>query len=159
MKPIGFAAPALVAAVLAGSAASATAPGPATRDATDAVSSESRTKLKLKRSPYGKVLFGNGYALYRFTSDGAGQTRCRGRCARAWPPLVAGERIEVVDGVKRRLIGTIERPNGTEQITYDGQPLYGYVDDPRGEVFCHDVDEFGGTWYAVRRSGAAAPAG
>jgi hypothetical protein len=40
---------------------------------------------------------------------------------------------------------------------YDGRPLYGYVHDPRGEVYCHEVVEFGGTWYAVRKSGKRAP--
>ena len=156
MRPIALAALALTTAVLAGAVASA-APGPVGRDATGAVSDESRTKLKAKRSPYGRVLFGNGYALYLFTRDGDGETRCRGRCAKAWPPLVAGERIKAGKGVKRRLIGTIERPDGSEQVTYDDHPLYGYVDDPRGEVLCHDVFEFGGTWYAVRKSGRPAP--
>jgi predicted lipoprotein with Yx(FWY)xxD motif len=115
------------------------------------------TKLKLKRSPYGRVLFADGYAMYLFTRDSGSRSECRGRCAKAWPPLEARGPIDTGEGVKRRLVGTTKRANGTEQVTYDGHPLYGYIDDPRGEVLCHDVVEFGGTWYAVRGSGKPAP--
>jgi hypothetical protein len=38
-------------------------------------------------------------------------------------------------------------------VTYKGQALYFYVDDPRGQVLCNDVFEFGGTWYAVDAKG------
>jgi predicted lipoprotein with Yx(FWY)xxD motif len=47
--------------------------------------------------------------------------------------------------VGRSLIGTIERRDGRRQVTYRGQPLYFYVDDPRGKVLGNDVVEFGGT--------------
>jgi predicted lipoprotein with Yx(FWY)xxD motif len=115
------------------------------------------TKLKLKRSPYGRVLFADGYAMYLFTRDEGSESKCRGRCAKAWPPLRPRGELTAGRGVKRQLLGTITRANGTEQVTYDGHPLYGYVDDPRGEVLCHEVEEFGGTWLAVRRSGRPAP--
>ena len=114
-------------------------------------------KLRLERSPYGRVLFAGGYAMYLFTRDDGPRSQCRGRCARAWPPLVAHGRVEAGRGVKEHLIGTTTRANGRTQVTYGGHPLYGYVHDPRGEVLCHDVVEFGGTWYAVRKSGKPAP--
>lgn len=120
-------------------------------------SKERATKLKLKRSPYGRVLFAGGYAMYLFTRDSGSQSLCRGRCARAWPPLKARGRLDAGRGVKQRLLATTTRADGTEQVTYGGHPLYGYVDDPRGEVLCHNVFEFGGTWYAVRSSGKPAP--
>lgn len=126
-------------------------------DWTPAVAVENQnTKLKLKRSPYGKVLFANGYAIYVFTKDTTSQSECRGACAKAWPPLAARGKIKAGKGVKRRLLGTTTRDDGSEQLTYDGHPLYGYIDDPRGEVYCHDVVEYGGTWYAVKRSGKPA---
>ena len=31
--------------------------------------------------------------------------------------------------------------------------VYNYIDDPVGVVLCQDVREFGGVWYAVKRSG------
>jgi predicted lipoprotein with Yx(FWY)xxD motif len=140
---------ALVALVGAGSADQWTPAGAATK--------EQATKLKLKRSPYGRVLFANGYALYLFSRDQGAESKCYGECAEAWPPLEARGELKGGRGVKERLLGTTTRDDGSEQLTYDGHPLYGYVDDPRGEVFCHDVVEYGGTWYAVRKSGKPAP--
>jgi predicted lipoprotein with Yx(FWY)xxD motif len=115
------------------------------------------TKLKLKASPYGRVLFSGGYAQYLFTRDKGSTSACYGDCAEAWPPLEARGRVVAGPGVRQRLIGTTKRDDGTRQVTYRGKPLYGYVHDPRGEVLCHDVLEFGGTWYAVRRTGRPAP--
>jgi predicted lipoprotein with Yx(FWY)xxD motif len=115
------------------------------------------TKLSLKSSPYGRVLFSGGYALYVFTSDRRSTSDCYGDCAEAWPPLEADGRLVAGPGVRQRLIGTTKRDDGSRQVTYRGKPLYGYVDDPRGEVLCHDVFEFGGTWYAVRAGGRPAP--
>jgi predicted lipoprotein with Yx(FWY)xxD motif len=115
------------------------------------------TKLTLKSSPYGRVLFSGGYAMYVFTRDDGSRSRCYGECAEAWPPLEADGRLVAGPGVKQRRIGTTTRRDGGTQVTYRGRPLYGYIDDPRGQVLCHDVFEFGGTWYAVRGSGRPAP--
>jgi hypothetical protein len=54
--------------------------------------------------------------------------------------------------VKRSLLGTIRR-GSRRQLTYDRQPLYFYVSDPKGEVLCNDIVEFGGTWFAVTVEG------
>jgi len=115
------------------------------------------TKLTLKRSPYGRVVFSGGYARYVFTSDRSRESRCHDKCAAAWPPLEAAGELVAGRGVRARLLGTTVRADGSRQVTYRGRPLYGYVDDPRGKVYCHDVFEFGGTWYAVRKSGRPAP--
>ena len=115
-----------------------------------------KTRLTLRNSPYGRVLFANGYAQYVFTADSRATSHCYGRCARAWPPLAARGRILAGDGVDRGKLGVTTRAGGRRQLTYAGQPLYGYVHDPRGEVYCQDVEEFGGIWYAVLGSGAPA---
>jgi predicted lipoprotein with Yx(FWY)xxD motif len=116
-----------------------------------------RTKLSLRSSPYGKVLFADGYAMYVFTADRGGVSDCYDACAHAWPPLAAEGEVIAGKGVKERKVGTTERDDGSIQITYAGRPLYGYIDDPRGEVFCHNIREFGGIWYAVRGNGRPAP--
>ena len=56
-------------------------------------------------------------------------------------------------GIRERLLGTTRRRNGKRQVTYDGRPLYYYVDDAPGRVLCHDVSEFGGLWLVVRPDG------
>jgi predicted lipoprotein with Yx(FWY)xxD motif len=115
------------------------------------------TKLKLASSPYGDVLFGNGYAMYIFTRDDGRKSKCYGPCAKAWPPLRPRDEVVAGSGVADALIGTTKRRDGSKQVTYAGNPLYGYVHDPRGEVLCHDVFEFGGDWLAVLGSGEPAP--
>ena len=110
--------------------------------------------LKLGSSPFGPVLFdGRNRALYLFTRDPKNRTRCYGDCAEAWPPFYAKGRPRAGRGVDRSLLGTIKRRDGRRQVTYKGQPLYFYVDDPRGQVLCNDVVEFGGTWFAVDAKG------
>lgn len=108
-------------------------------------------------SPYGRVLAdGGGYALYLFTRDGRGPSRCYGLCAKAWPPLLTRGAPRALAGARSRLLGTVRRRNGRRQVTYRGQPLYYYVGDREpGQILCQDVFEFGGTWLVVAPSGRA----
>jgi predicted lipoprotein with Yx(FWY)xxD motif len=111
-------------------------------------------RVTLRDSQFGPVLFdGHNRALYLFTRDPRRKTRCYGACADAWPPFYAKGRPRAGRGVDRDLLGTIERRDGRRQVTYRGKALYFYVDDPRGQVLCNDVFEFGGTWYAVDSKG------
>jgi predicted lipoprotein with Yx(FWY)xxD motif len=111
-------------------------------------------RVRLRDSQLGRVLFdGRNRALYIFTRDVRNRSRCYGECAVAWPPFLAKERPRAAPGVRQSLLGRIRRRDGSRQVTYKGQPLYFYVDDPRGQVLCNDVPEFGGTWYALNARG------
>jgi predicted lipoprotein with Yx(FWY)xxD motif len=122
--------------------------------ATQATAAKKTTKVQLRESKFGKVLFaGNGRVLYLFTSDTPGTSNCSGECAAAWPPFYARGRLVAGDGVNRKLLGRTTRPDGRKQVTYKGHPLYFYVHDPRGQVLCNNVQEFGGTWYALNAAG------
>lgn len=126
--------------------------------ATQATAAKKTTKVQLRASKFGKVLFaGNGRALYLFTSDTPGTSNCSGECAAAWPPFYARGKLVAGKGVSRKLLGRTTRPDGRKQVTYKGHPLYFYVHDPRGEILCHNVNEFGGDWLVVRASGNPAP--
>jgi predicted lipoprotein with Yx(FWY)xxD motif len=110
--------------------------------------------VKLRDSQFGPVLFdGRERALYLFTRDPANRTRCYAACAAAWPPFYAKGKPRAARGVDRDLLGTIKRRDGRRQVTYKGQPLYFYVHDPKGQVLCNDVVEFGGTWFALTAAG------
>jgi len=115
----------------------------------------SSVSVALRSCDYGRILFdGRGRALYAFTRDGRGRSRCSGACAKAWPPFVVRSRPKAAPGAKRSLIGTARRGGGTLQVTYGGRPLYFYVGDRRpGQVLCQNVNEFGGLWLVVRPSG------
>ncbi len=68
-----------------------------------------------------------GYALYVFDSDTVNGTssNCNGGCANAWPPLL------VTDDMPSGVLGlnSITRDDNSEQVTYQGRPLYFYVND------------------------------
>jgi predicted lipoprotein with Yx(FWY)xxD motif len=125
----------------------AAATGPAAQDAT-------RT-LTVRSTRFGRILFdGRGRVLYGFTRDRRGApSRCYGACATAWPVYFAKGQLRAGSGVKKSLIGTTKRRDGRRQITYNGWPLYYYVDDGIGEVKCQGVDEFGGLWLVVKPTG------
>jgi predicted lipoprotein with Yx(FWY)xxD motif len=117
-------------------------------------------KLVLGQSQFGRVLFDSRrQAIYLFDRESTKKPRCYGACAQAWPPVYADGRPRVGRGLKRSLLGTTRRRDGRRQVTYGGHPLYYYAHEGRGQVLCHDVEEFGGLWLAVRRSGDPAPSG
>ncbi|MEZ5123765.1 MAG: hypothetical protein R2736_19705 [Solirubrobacterales bacterium] len=90
-----------------------------------------------------------------FAKETNGRSDCYGACAEAWPPVLTDGEPRAGSGAGARLLGTTRRHDGTTQVTYAGRPLYYYVDDPPGQLLCHNVSEFGGLWLAVRPSGDA----
>jgi predicted lipoprotein with Yx(FWY)xxD motif len=110
--------------------------------------------LKLGDSQFGRVLLSGGdRALYLLTRDPRNETRCYGPCAEAWPPLHAKGRPRAGAGVDSDCLGTIKRRGGRRQVTYKGQAPYFYVRDPKGQMLCNDVFEFGGIWFALDAKG------
>jgi predicted lipoprotein with Yx(FWY)xxD motif len=112
------------------------------------------TRVILARSPYGRMLFdANRQAIYIFQRDRRNTTNCYGECARAWPPVYTNGRPRAGRGVSRSLLGSIRRRDGKRQVTYNGKPLYYYVNEGPGEVKCHNVNLNGGYWWAVGADG------
>ena len=111
--------------------------------------------VRLLDSQFGPVIFnGRAQAAYTFTRESrGGRPRCYGDCAVAWPPFYARARPRAGRGIKRSLLGTVRRRGGRRQVTYAGRPLYFYEHDPKGQVLCNDIVEFGGTWFAVTAEG------
>lgn len=64
------------------------------------------------------------FAVYSFSADSAHRSACTGQCAVAWPPLLTNRRPQATNGVNQEELGTIVRPDGTRQVTYNGHPLY-----------------------------------
>ena len=116
------------------------------------------TKIKLRDSDYGRMLFGPGrQAIYVFDRDEPGESNCYRGCARDWPPVLTEGRPVAGDGVRKRLLGRTTRRNGRRQVTYNGKPLYYYAHEGADEVLCHDVFLNGGYWWAVGRNGHRRP--
>jgi predicted lipoprotein with Yx(FWY)xxD motif len=108
----------------------------------------------------GKVLVDSeGMTLYYFQKDqkGSGKSKCEAACAEAWPPLTTAGEPEAVTGVSSSQLGTIERSDGSTQVTYAGWPLYTFVGDQKpGEDNGTDSKAFGASWYPLHANGQKA---
>jgi len=106
---------------------------------------------------YGQILAdGAGNTLYLFTKDepGSGKSNCNGDCAVNWPPFYADEGVALPEGTPGEL-GEIVRDDGSEQTTYNGWPLYYWVQDMApGDTTGQGV---GDVWYVVEAADATTP--
>ncbi len=94
----------------------------------------------------------DGLTLYWFAPDTPVTSKCTGSCTAYWPPVTG--HAKAGPGIAGTL-GTIRRPDGGVQVTYDGHPLYTYVGDSgRGQARGNNLDLNGGLWYEVRVPGA-----
>jgi predicted lipoprotein with Yx(FWY)xxD motif len=103
----------------------------------------------------GKVIVDSqGMTLYNFHKDKGGKPSCYEACAKAWPPLTTAGKPEAGEGAMAAKLGTVERTDGTMQVTYAGWPLYTFVEDKKpGEANGNDVSAFGAQWYALLPNG------
>ena len=108
-----------------------------------------------EKEPYGAYLVdAEGKTLYLFMADTDGSSTCNDDCAGAWPPLTTEGEAMAGDGVEASMLGTVEREDGTMQVTYNGHPLYYFVrDESAGDTNGQDVEGFGAEWYLVSPSG------
>jgi predicted lipoprotein with Yx(FWY)xxD motif len=98
-----------------------------------------------------------GLTLYWFAPDTSTMSKCTGSCAALWPPVKGPATADA--GVTGTL-GTITRPDGTTQATYDGHPLYTYVADTApGQANGNGLNVSGGLWYEMTVSGSTPAAG
>lgn len=108
-------------------------------------------------SDYGPMLFDDGgQAIYLFDKEVGGRPDCYGDCAVAWPPVLTTGIPQATGSVRPELLGTVSRDDGSTQVTYAGHPLYFYAHEGPGQVLCHDVVGFGGTWLVVTPEGTPA---
>jgi predicted lipoprotein with Yx(FWY)xxD motif len=132
---------AVCALAAAGTSAMAAGKGPAT--------------IGSRHTSLGTFLVSSGRTLYLFQADGRNQSTCTGPCAGTWPPLLTSGRPKASGGVKASLLGTTGS-GSTEQVTYDGHPLYTYSGDTkRGDTNSQNLKLFGAKWYVVSVAGAA----
>ena len=93
----------------------------------------------------------DGLTLYWFAPDTPTTSKCTGSCAAYWPPVTGSPTAG--PGVTGTL-GTIRRPGGVTQVTYDGHPVYTYIGDSGpGQARGNNLNLNGGLWYEVRVSG------
>lgn len=102
-----------------------------------------------------------GRALYLLEGESADESRCYDACAAEWPPFLAENGAPPANAVGLDAeFGTLQRTDGTTQLTYGGHPLYYYHDDVEpGQTTGHDVTDQWGEWYLVTPAGEPLEAG
>ncbi|HEY2603188.1 MAG TPA: hypothetical protein VGI67_16645 [Thermoleophilaceae bacterium] len=112
--------------------------------------------IQLKKvGDLGKVLVnGHGQTLYLFEKDKHGKSACNGKCAGAWPPVFTTGKPNAGSGVSASKLGTTKRKDGKMQVTYNGHPLYAFVEDTKaGQAKGEGSKAFGAEWYVVNAKG------
>ena len=136
------------------SPAASTAPtsAPAAGASSSAPASSASTVSMTTINGTAVVTNSKGRTLYWFAPDTSTTSKCTGTCATYWPPVTGP--VTAGTGVTGTL-GTITRPDGTTQATYDGHPLYTYVGDTApGQAKGNGLSLSGGLWYEMTVSGA-----
>ncbi len=132
--------------------------------------SDSPVVVTAAPSEFGPVLFtAGGRALYLRSFDALTgpalplHSTCTGTCASAWPPLLApgpNGPFAASHGVQASELGTVQRPDGSYQVTYFGHPLQEFIRDasmPPGAVSGENVTAFNAVWQLDARQGIPAP--
>lgn len=102
----------------------------------------------------GTFLTSGGRSVYLWAADGMNKSNCSGACAGAWPPVLAHGKVTASNGAKPSDLGTIARPGGGQQVTYDGHPLYFFAGDSgAGQTNGQGSDSFGAKWWLVAPAG------
>jgi predicted lipoprotein with Yx(FWY)xxD motif len=125
-------------------------------------STTTATVLTMTSAKFGTILTdARGFVLYTYTADKPGGPGCHGPCLTLWPPLLLpGGAVDPIAGAGVAQLGTFTRPEGM-QVTYQGLPLYTYLDDKQpGQITGQDVVDTGGVWLlATVGTTTAAPSG
>ena len=93
----------------------------------------------------------SGRTVYLFTVDERNRSNCFRGCAVAWPPLLTVGEPRAGDGVAGPSLATIDRGDGSAQVTYNGWPLYYFAPDEKpGDAAGQNVAD---VWFVVSTSG------
>lgn len=106
---------------------------------------------------HGKYLVdATGKTLYALEKDGKGKSSCYDACSTRWPPLLSpqGSAKALDASVKGEAIVSIQRTDGTVQVTYRGHPLYHYSQDQAaGQINGQGIKDQFGEWYLLSPAG------
>ena len=97
----------------------------------------------------------HGMTLYSFAIDTPGVSNCDGDCASVWPPFSPPSGSLTAPSGVTGTLGVITRADGTQQVTYNGMPLYFYVTDKNpGDTKGQGIQPpaptaYGGAWNVV----------
>jgi len=156
LAPVSLAAAGLIAAGCGSSSSSSTPAGPGgAGGGNQGTQASAGNQVKTAKISGATVLTDSkGLTLYWFVPDTSTASKCSGQCAVFWPPVKGP--VTAGQGVTGTL-GTITRPDGSLQATWDGHPLYTYKGDSKpGENKGNGITGSGGLWHEVSLAGTTA---
>jgi predicted lipoprotein with Yx(FWY)xxD motif len=92
---------------------------------------EQQTQIPAAQSPASTVepvtvTDSNGMTIYYYDRDEANKSSCNKRCAEFWLPVRPSPQFADLPG-----FGSIQRADGTQQLTFQGRPLYTFSRDKK----------------------------
>lgn len=94
-----------------------------------------------------------GWTLYLLKTDvpANGTSTCSGKCIENWPAFyVETENLNLPQGLMASSFAEITRPDGSKQVTYNGWPLYYFINDKQpGDTNGQGIK---GVWFAYSLS-------
>ena len=105
-----------------------------------------------------------GRTLYSADVEQGGRIQCTSKCVSFWDPVDASSSQAKTAAANLNLdLGVVKRPDGVDQLTFDGKPLYSFTQEGPGQLTGNGfVDDFGGTrfeWMAAATGSAQASSG
>jgi len=106
----------------------------------------------------GKVLVdAQSMALYAADQEAGGRVVCTDACTTIWHPLTVAKKPSAGGDLSGKL-GTVRRPGGARQVTFQGSPLYRFQEDPGTDMVTGNgfADSFNGkafTWHVATPTG------
>ncbi|MFJ1864249.1 SCO0930 family lipoprotein [Streptomyces sp. NPDC088097] len=132
--------------------------GTGTGTGADAAAGAADSLWVRKNPKLGNILAdGQGRTLYRFDKDSAWPMKfgCLDSCLDTWKPAAPTDKSKVA-GISAELVGSVKRPDGSEQLTIDCWPVYTFTGDKTpGDINGHNKQ---GLWFAVTDQGKKAKA-
>ncbi len=93
----------------------------------------------------------DGNSLYLYTKDAQGASTCTDACTNNWPPLLVDGDPVAGKGVDASMLGTVDRADGSHQVTYNDWPLYTFARDAQpGDI---NGQKLGNLFFLVGVSG------
>jgi predicted lipoprotein with Yx(FWY)xxD motif len=99
-----------------------------------------------------------GKTLYTADVEKSGRIMCTGQCTTFWMPADGSAAKAKTAAADLNLkVGVVKRPDGTDQLTLGGKPLYSFTQEGAGKLTGNGfMDAFNGTQFTWS---AAAPTG
>jgi predicted lipoprotein with Yx(FWY)xxD motif len=102
-----------------------------------------------------------GKTLYTANVEKGGQIMCTGSCTSFWEPATAtAKQASSASSQVDVKLATIKRPDGAQQLTFKGKPLYSFTQEGAGELDGNGfTDDFNGTHFVWSAATTGASSG